>query len=61
MRGIEDIEKLIALMHICRACLHDPEAYPDPDRFMPERFLKNDEVDPDVCDPARFAFGYGRR
>ncbi len=44
-----------------RACLHDPEAYPDPERFMPERFLKDGKLDPDVCDPGRFAFGYGRR
>ncbi|RPD62684.1 cytochrome P450 [Lentinus tigrinus ALCF2SS1-6] len=43
------------------ACLHDPEAYPDPDRYMPERFLKGGKLNPDVCDPARFAFGYGRR
>ncbi|TFK83549.1 cytochrome P450 [Polyporus arcularius HHB13444] len=43
------------------ACLHDPEAYPDPERFMPERFLKDGKLDPDVCDPGRFAFGYGRR
>ncbi|RDX50378.1 cytochrome P450 [Lentinus brumalis] len=43
------------------ACLHDPETYPDPECFMPERFLRDGKLDPDVCDPGRFAFGYGRR
>ncbi|KAI0264154.1 cytochrome P450 [Gloeopeniophorella convolvens] len=42
------------------AILHDPEAYPDPDTFSPERFLNEDGSVRD--DPAlSFAFGVGRR
>ncbi|KPM43144.1 O-methylsterigmatocystin oxidoreductase [Neonectria ditissima] len=37
--------------------LHDPETYPSPDSFDPERFLEP-RNEPD---PANHAFGYGRR
>nr|VWO99511.1 N/A [Ganoderma boninense] len=43
------------------AVSRDPNMYHDPDSFMPERFLKDGELNPDVRDPATFAFGYGRR
>ena len=45
----------------CRAILHDPEAYPEPAKFLPERFLKDGKLNPDVRDPATVAFGFGRR
>ena len=44
-----------------RAILRNPEDYPNPERFSPERFLKNGQIDPDVRSPLTVAFGYGRR
>jgi cytochrome P450 len=43
-----------------RAILHDPEIYPDPEEFKPERFLNEDGTVRD--DPAlSLAFGVGKR
>ena len=39
----------------------DPDAYPDPDAFKPERFLKDGVLDPNVRDPLKFQLGFGRR
>ncbi|KAF9053665.1 cytochrome P450 [Hymenopellis radicata] len=40
--------------------LHDPQLYPDPFEFKPERYTDDteDELNPD---PRKFVFGYGRR
>ena len=44
-----------------RAHLHDPTVYPEPDRFIPERFLGPDGRTSNINDPTKFMFGYGRR
>ncbi|KAJ8468167.1 hypothetical protein ONZ51_g9809 [Trametes cubensis] len=41
--------------------LHDPEHYPNPETFEPDRFLKDGKLNEDVLDPATVMFGYGRR
>lgn len=40
-----------------RQILHNPEVYPDPERFIPERYLV--ENPPPI--PEAYAFGFGRR
>ncbi len=41
--------------------MHDPEAYPNPDQYRPERFLKNGKPDETVRNPLDYVFGFGRR
>ncbi|KAI0350719.1 cytochrome P450 [Trametes cingulata] len=43
------------------AMSRDPTQYQDPERFDPERFLLNGELNPRVRDPSAFVFGFGRR
>ena len=42
---------------ICR----DPNIYPDPETFNPERFLKDGKINPQVFNPEDRVFGAGRR
>lgn len=43
------------------AMLQDPNVYPNPSEFIPERFLKNGKIDESVRSPLDIAFGFGRR
>ncbi|KAH8105253.1 cytochrome P450 [Cristinia sonorae] len=44
------------------AMLHNPEEYPEPETFRPERFLDNDgKPSFSVRDPTTIVFGFGRR
>ena len=41
--------------------MHDPKVYPNPERFEPERYLKNGVLNPEAPNPADIVFGFGRR
>ena len=44
-----------------RTLMHDPNVFPDPLEYKPERYLKNGRLDPTVRSPTVAAFGFGRR
>ncbi|RXW15021.1 hypothetical protein EST38_g10834 [Candolleomyces aberdarensis] len=41
--------------------LHNPETYPDPFNFNPDRFIKDGKINQEVTDPFEATFGFGRR
>lgn len=46
---------------VIRAMSRDDQAYPEPDAFIPERFMKDGTYGSDVRDPETYQFGFGRR
>jgi cytochrome P450 len=46
---------------VYRSMTRDEEAYPDPESFKPERFIKNGALNKDIRDPRNIIFGFGRR
>jgi hypothetical protein len=44
-----------------RTILHDPEVYPNPEKYDPERWLKDGKLNPAIQDSSTAAFGFGRR
>lgn len=41
--------------------MHNPELFDRPFEFLPERYLKDGEIDPSIPDAETAAFGFGRR
>ncbi|KAJ8468878.1 hypothetical protein ONZ51_g9347 [Trametes cubensis] len=41
--------------------MHNPQIYPNPEQFNPDRFIRDGKLDTSVLDPASKIFGFGRR
>ena len=59
-RGYIIPEGAIVIQNVWAIC-RDPNIYPDPEAFNPDRFLKDGKIDPLVFNPEDSVFGAGRR
>ena len=59
-RGYIIPEGAIVIQNVWAIC-RDPNIYPDPEAFNPDRFLKDGKIDPLVFNPEDRVFGTGRR
>lgn len=41
--------------------MHDAATYPEPEKFIPERWIKDGKLDESIQDPRSAIFGFGRR
>ena len=54
--------QVMTFMPLHRGISRDPAVYPEPERFIPERFLNSDgQFDVQGRDPSDLVFGFGRR
>lgn len=49
------------LTEYARAFSRDPNVYPDPEAFNPDRYMKDGQFSPGNRDPYAYIFGFGRR
>ena len=59
-------ERLLGLIYVLffsllRSVLHDPKVFNNPAEYLPDRYMKDGKLNPDVMDPNSMAYGYGRR
>lgn len=52
---------LVDLTEYARAFSRDPDVYPDPEAFNPDRYIKDGQFSPGNRDPYVYIFGFGRR
>ena len=58
---VRSVIPISVLNFLFRSILNDREVFNKPREFLPERYLKDGKLNPDMRDPECAAFGFGRR